>query len=112
IINFVQNEYFSNRGISIASIYRKTKQWCNNKRVPEPSYYQVYNIIKRIPENLKAYSNMNSKKYAEKYDGIFLRECQRPNEIWQADHTMLDIEVLNEKNEIERPWLTIVLDDY
>lgn len=25
---------------------------------------------------------------------------------------MLDIEVLNEKNEIERPWLTIVLDDY
>ncbi len=112
IINFVQNEYFSNRGISIASIYRKTKQWCNNKRIPEPSYYQVYNIIKRIPENLKTYSNMNSKKYAEKYDGIFLRECQRPNEIWQADHTMLDIEVLNEKNEIERPWLTIVLDDY
>ncbi|WP_241956122.1 helix-turn-helix domain containing protein [Staphylococcus chromogenes] len=25
-INFVQNEYFSNRGISIASIHRKTKQ--------------------------------------------------------------------------------------
>lgn len=55
---------------------------------------------------------MNSKKYAEKYDGIYTRECERPNEIWQADHTMLDIEVLNEKNEIERPWLTIVLDDY
>src|SRR5699024_275 len=44
--------------------------------------------------------------------GIYTRECERPNEIWQADHTMLDIEVLNEKNEIGRPWLTIVLDDY
>lgn len=96
-INFVQNEYFNNRGISIASIYRKTKQCCNNKRLPEPSYYQVYNIIKRIHENLKAYSNMKSKKYAEKYDGIYTREGQRPNEIWQADHTMLDIEVLNER---------------
>ncbi|MDT0714508.1 helix-turn-helix domain containing protein [Staphylococcus epidermidis] len=104
IINFVQNEYFSNRGISIASIHRKTQQWwCNNKRLPEPSYYQVYNIIKRIPENLKAYSNMNSKKYAEKYDGICTRKCEQPNEIWQADYTMLDIEVLNEKKEIQGP---------
>lgn len=111
-IKFVHNEYFSNRGISIASIHRKTKQWCNNNTLSKPSYYQIYNIIKRIPENLKAYSNMNSKKYAEKYDGIYTRECERPNEIWQADHTLLDIEVLNEKNEIERPWLTIVLDDY
>ena len=31
---------------------------------------------------------------------------------WQADHTMLDIEVLNEKNKLERPWLTVVLDDF
>lgn len=52
---------------------------------------------------------MNSKKYAEKYDSLYIRKCERPNEIWQADHTMLDIEVLNEKNEIERPWLTIVI---
>ncbi|WP_421673435.1 hypothetical protein [Staphylococcus pasteuri] len=59
-INFVQNEYFSNRGISIASIHRKRKQWCNNKMLSEPSYYQVYNIIKRIPENLKAYSKRRS----------------------------------------------------
>ena len=94
-IKFVQNEYFSNRGISIASIHRKTKQWCNNNTLSEPSYYQVYNIIKRIPENLKAYSNMNSKNYAEKYDGIYTRECERPNEIWQADHTMLDIEAVS-----------------
>lgn len=25
---------------------------------------------------------------------------------------MLDIEVLNEKNKLERPWLTVVLDDF
>ncbi|MDU0452371.1 helix-turn-helix domain-containing protein [Staphylococcus chromogenes] len=40
-INFVQNEYFSNRGTSIASIHCKTKQWCNNNKLSEPSYYQV-----------------------------------------------------------------------
>ncbi|MBT2770937.1 hypothetical protein J7J47_01650 [Halomonas sp. ISL-60] len=32
--------------------------------------------------------------------------------MWQADHTLLDIEILNEKNEESRPWLTIILEDY
>lgn len=30
----------------------------------------------------------------------------------QADHTPLDILVLNEKGKPERPWLTIILDNY
>ncbi|PFT90936.1 transposase [Bacillus thuringiensis] len=36
----------------------------------------------------------------------------KENKIWQADHTMLDIEVINAKGLPERPWLTVVLDDY
>lgn len=43
---------------------------------------------------------------------IHRREASYPNEIWQADHTPLDIIVLNEKGKPERPWLTIILDDY
>lgn len=111
-LNYIKNEYLINKGISIASIHRKTVDWCNQMNHPTPSYKQVYTSIKKVSNHLKSYSDLNSKKYAEKYDAIYLRECNHPNEIWQADHTMLDIEVLNEKNKLERPWLTVVLDDF
>lgn len=52
---------------------------------PTPSYKQVYRSIKKVSNHLKSYSDLNSKKYAEKYDAIYLRECNQPNEIWQAD---------------------------
>jgi putative transposase len=32
--------------------------------------------------------------------------------MWQADHTPLDIRLLDEKDQSARPWLTIILDDY
>ncbi|PEF61488.1 helix-turn-helix domain-containing protein [Bacillus cereus] len=50
--------------------------------------------------------------YSNKYDLIYLREAEYSNKIWQADHTMLDIEVINAKGLPERPWLTVVIDDY
>ncbi len=52
------------------------------------------------------------KEYQNTYDLIHRREASYPNQIWQADHTPLDIIVLNEKGKPERPWLTIILDDY
>ena len=32
-----------------------------------------------------------TKAYTETYDLIYRREADRPNKIWQADHTQLDI---------------------
>jgi len=32
--------------------------------------------------------------------------------IWQADHTLLDIWVLDENGQPARPWLSIILDDF
>ncbi len=51
-------------------------------------------------------------RYHQIFDLIHRREASRPNEIWQADHTLLDIWVLNDKGEPDRPWLTIIMDDY
>ena len=39
-------------------------------------------------------------------------EASRPNEIWQADHTPLDLWVRDERNRPARPWLTVILDDH
>jgi putative transposase len=38
-------------------------------------------------------------------------EAHGPNEIWQADHTELDLWVLEDGKPL-RPWLTVIEDDY
>ncbi|MED1305534.1 transposase [[Bacillus thuringiensis] serovar konkukian] len=104
--------HLENKNISISSIHRRTKKWCEENGLAEPSYYQVWSFISNIPKNLTELAQYGRKHYEDKYDLVYLREAKRPNEFWQADHTMLDIEILNSKGQPERPWLTIILDDY
>ncbi len=54
----------------------------------------------------------SEKGYRQAYDLLHRREANRPNETWQADHTQLDIWLLDEQGESARPWLTAILDDY
>jgi putative transposase len=41
-----------------------------------------------------------------------LREAFHPNDIWQADHTWLDLMVLHLAGRPARPWLTVILEDH
>ena len=50
--------------------------------------------------------------YRERFDLLYRRAATRPNEIWQADHTPLDLWVRDERDRPARPWLTVILDDY
>jgi putative transposase len=43
---------------------------------------------------------------------VHRRQANRPNEIWQADHTQLDLYLLDERGQPARPWLTVIEDDY
>jgi transposase InsO family protein len=40
------------------------------------------------------------------------RALPAPNEIWQADHTQLDILILDERRRPMRTWLTVIEDDH
>lgn len=108
----IKNTVLKNKNISIATIHRKIVDECESKRLAHPSYHQVYREVKIIPKDLIILSREGSKAYRTEFDLIHTREASRPNEIWQADHTILDIEVLDEKNQRNRPWLTIIMDDY
>lgn len=108
----VQSLRLKNRRISIATIHRNVAQQCKKNKFPIPSYYQVYKVIKNMPIALIELSHNGEKKYQEKYDLVYTRESDQPNEIWQADHTLLDIMVLDGKNEQRRPWLSVIIDDY
>jgi len=98
--------------MSIATIHRRISASCKKKQQKVPCYSQVYKVVKGIEPSLVKLSHFGEKSYKEEYDLIYSREASEPNKIWQADHTLLDIEVLDEKGQRNRPWLTVIMDDY
>jgi putative transposase len=112
VLEEIKNLILNNKRNSVTSIHRKICETCKKNNWKQPSYYQVYSISKSLSPGLKKLAYEGKKEYQNNYDLIHRREANYPNEIWQADHTPLDIIVLNEKGKPERPWLTIILDDY
>ncbi len=50
--------------------------------------------------------------YRDRYELIHRHRAERPNAVWQTDHTQLDLLILDANSKPARPWLTIVQDDY
>jgi hypothetical protein len=46
------------------------------------------------------------------FDLLYRREANQPNDIRQADHTLLDLWVRHDGGPPVRPWLTVIMDDY
>ena len=80
--------------------------------LPVPSYRTVYGIIRDLDPALVTLAHKGSKSYKQAFDLLHRQESERPNAIWQADHTLLDIWILDEKEQPVRPWLTVIIDDY
>ncbi len=56
-----------------------------------PDYSAVYAIIRGIDPALRTLAVEGAKRYAEVFELVHRRQASRPNEIWQADHTQLDL---------------------
>jgi hypothetical protein len=57
----------------------------------------VYDIVRNADPALLTLAQEGSKAYSERYDLLHRREASAPNVMWQADHTLLDIIVLDEQ---------------
>lgn len=112
VVSEIERLFFSYRKMSIATIQRKVRDFCSEKKFSHPSYSQVYKTIQALPSSVSVLAHEGEKAYSEKFDLIQIREPKRPNEVWQADHTLLDIEIIDTKGVPKRPWLTIIMDDY
>ncbi len=98
--------------LPIATLYRQVYQYAQLHDEPLPSYAVVYDVVRRLPRDLVALAHEGSKAYGESFEMVHRREAHRPNAIWQADHTMLDILVRRDDGALTKPWLTTVIDDY
>ena len=97
---------------SVATIHRQVGAVAHERGWPVPSYARVYAIVRTLDPALLTLAHEGTKAYGEAFDLVVRREASRPNEVWQADHTPLDLWVRDDKGRPVRPWLTIVLDDY
>lgn len=97
---------------SAANVQRRAADVAAEQGWPAPSYDVVYDIIRAIDPALAVLALEGTKRYREVFDLVYRREAKRPNEIWQADHTQLDLWVLTPSGKPARPWLTVIEDDH
>lgn len=57
-------------------------------------------------------SQEGEKAYRIAYDLVRRREVKGSNEIWQADHTQLDLVARRDDGRGRCPWLTLITDEY
>ncbi|HEY6798240.1 MAG TPA: Mu transposase C-terminal domain-containing protein [Kineosporiaceae bacterium] len=96
---------------SVATITRQVAPVAAARGWPVPSYSSVYAITSRLHPHLQTLAHDGSQAFRDRYELVYRRQAERPNQIWQADHTQLDILILDSSNKPARPWLTVVLDD-
>lgn len=112
IKDLIQGLYLRTPPVTVSAIYRAVIDVCQKNNWRKPSYDVVHEIIADVPPPLKTLAHEGLKAYKQAFGLIHRFEAERPNEIWQADHTPLDILILNSKREPLKPWLTVIIDDY
>lgn len=95
-----------------AYAHRQVVEVAAQKGWPAPSYDVVYDIMRQLDPGLVTLAHHGAKAYREAFDLIYRREASQPNQIWQADHTLGNIWLVDERGKPARPWLTAIIDDY
>ncbi len=100
--------------LPLSSVHRQAKQFAQMIGEPAPTYWIVRDIVCAVlPSDLRTLAQHGSRRFGELYDLVHRREASRPNALWQADHTQLDIPPCFARMAPQaRPWLTAVIDDY
>jgi putative transposase len=98
--------------LPIAALYRQVRANAQQRGETVPSYSVVYDIVHKLPADLVTLAHEGTKAYSSTFELIHRREADRPNAIWQADHTPLDILLIRPDGQTSKPWLTTVIDDH
>src|SRR3989475_741974 len=97
---------------SVATIHRLMRAPATKRKGTPPSYSSVYGIVRHLNPAMVTLAQDGPAAFRDRYELIYRHRAECPNAIWQADHTLLDIMVLDANGEAVRPWLTMIIDDY
>jgi putative transposase len=97
---------------SAASIHRQIPTIAHEQGWKPPSYARVRQIIKSLDPALATLADEGSAAYRKEFDLLYRREATHANAMWQADHTLLDVWLLDEEGKPTKPYLAAIEDDY
>ena len=97
---------------SIATIHRRIIGLAGERGWRAPSYGSVRSMVGGIDPAMATLAHEGAAAFRDKYELVHRHRAARPNATWQADHTQLDILILNAGGKEARPWLTTVVDDH
>jgi len=97
---------------SAATIHRRIRTVATAQGWRVPSYSTVYAILAKLDPALVTLAHRGAAAFRDRYELIHRHRAAAPNALWQADHTLLDLFILDEAGKPVRPWLTTVVDDY
>jgi putative transposase len=95
-----------------AFVHRRVSSLARDRGWAPPGYSSVRAVIAGIDPGLRALAVDGEAVYRDRFELVYRRQAAGANEQWQADHTLLDIQVLDRRQRPVRPWLTVILDDY
>lgn len=97
---------------SIATLHRLTATDAQQRGAPVPSYSTVREIVQALDPALVTLALEGPASYRDRHELVYRRRAERPNQTWQADHTELDVLIVGASGKPDRPWLTVIMDDY
>jgi putative transposase len=97
---------------SAAAIHRRSGNMAKAEGWPVPSYSTVYAILANLDPAMVTLAHDGASAFRNRYELVHRHRAETANAIWQADHTMLDLLILDQAGKPVRPWLTTVMDDY
>jgi putative transposase len=97
---------------TVATVHCRAAALAAEHRWLVPSYSTVYAIVTGLDPGLRMLAHEGAKRYENTFELIYRRQASVPNEIWQADHTELDLWVVTPSGTPARPWLTVIEDDH
>ncbi len=97
---------------TVAFVHRQACAVARQHGWPVPTYPSVYRVVKHLDPGLLTLAHEGTKAYRTTFDLLYRRASGTSNDIWQADHTLLDLWVQQDGGAPARPWLTVIMDDY
>lgn len=88
---------------SVREITRTVEKAAAQCGAKAPSYRTVARIVSSIAPALISLAHDGRKSHAERYDLVHRHEAERPNALWQADHTQIDLWAEKDNGKTARP---------
>ena len=89
---------------SVAAITRRAQATADDHGWPPPSYAVVRRLVDGLDPAMVTLAHDGPVSYRDRYELVWRPAADHPNDQWQADHTELDILIVDAAGAPARPW--------